>query len=171
MRFDPETDERPVEIPGRIGIRAATRETPQGIVYTASMGRAGDDSRLYAFDVRTEHVEVLGAAPVGTETYIASLDADPTGRYLYYVPGAHGGSPEDGSPIVQFDTRSRRKKVIAFLHPYYEKHYGMTLKGTYSLAMDPSGDKLYIAWNVSRGTRTWDTVGLTVVHLPESERR
>ena len=43
--------------------------------------------------------------------------------------------------MVQFDVKTRRKKVIAFLHPFYQQKYGCTLKGTYSSAVDPKGDK------------------------------
>jgi hypothetical protein len=125
---------------------------------------------LYALNTKTEQVTVLGPAAVGSATYITSLDADPTGRYLYYVPGAHGGSERDGTPVVQFDVRTRQKKVIAFLHPYFKDHYGATLVGTFSTAVDPQGDKLYITWNVSRGSRAWDCCALTVLHLPEAER-
>jgi hypothetical protein len=171
VRFDPDQPERPVAVRGMIGVRAATQETPQGYVYTVSQGRRGADAILYAFHTETEAIEELGPAAVGSQSYIASLDADPTGRYLYYIPGAHGGSDADGSAVVQFDVRTRQKKVIAFLHPFFEKNYGCTLRGTYSSAVDPRGDKLYITWNASRGGRAWDCCALTVVHLPESERR
>jgi hypothetical protein len=171
MRYDPRTGEPPVKIAGTIGIRAATAETPQGLVYTASLGQGGRESVLYVFDTRTEAIEVLGPAAVGKQQYLATLDADPTGRYLYYMPGAHGGSDQDGTPIVQFDVKTRQKKVIAFLHPFYQDKYGCALKGTYSAAVDPQGDKLYITWNVSRGSRAWDACALTVIHIPESERQ
>ena len=101
---------------------------------------------------------------------VGRLDADATGRFLYYIPGAHGGSETDGSPVIQFDTKTRRKKVIAFLHPFYATKYGLTLKGTFSSALAPEGDKLYITWNVSREGKVWDSVALTVLHIPESER-
>jgi hypothetical protein len=170
MRFDPSEKKQPVQIEGEIGIRAATQETPQGYVYTVSLGRAGREATLYAFNTKTEQVEPLGPAAVGTQQYIASLDADPTGRYLYYVPGAHGGADADGTPIVQFDLRARQKKVVAFLHPFYADKYGAIPCGTYSLAVDPRGDRLYITWNVSRGSRAWDCCALTVVHVPPEER-
>ena len=95
---------------------------------------------------------------------------DPTGRYLYYMPGAHGSSDQDGTPVVQFDVKTKRKKVIAFLHPFYKTKYGFTPAGTFSAAVDPKGDKLYITWNVNRVGRAWDCCGLTVIHIPESER-
>jgi len=171
MRFDPTTGQAPVKIAGRIGIRAATRETPGGIVYTVSLGQGeGATATLYAFDTKAEQIESLGPATVGSQQYVAAISADPTGRYCYYVPGAHGGSDRDGSAVVQFDTRTRQRKVIAFLHPFYEQKYGLVPKGTYGVAVDAAGDKLYVTWNVSRGSRAWDCCGLTTIHIPESER-
>ncbi len=170
MRYDPEKGGAPVKIDAELGLRAATQETPQGIVYTVSKGARGGDADLYAFNTKTEKVEKLGSAAVGSASYITSLDADPTGRYLYYIPGAHGGSERDGSAVVQFDTKTKQKKVIAFLHPYIKDKYGATLVGTFSSAVDPKGDKLYVTWNVNRGGKAWDCCALTVIHIPESER-
>jgi hypothetical protein len=170
MCFDPSTGGAPVTIPGTIGIRAATEETPQGIVYAVSNGQGGREPTLYAFDVKTETVTNLGSATVGSQTYITSLDADPAGRYLYYIPGAHGGSDRDGTAVVQYDTRTGRKKVIAFLHPFYKDKYGATLVGTYSTAIDPRGDRLYVTWNVNRGGKVWDCCALTAITIPESVR-
>jgi hypothetical protein len=172
MRYDPEKAGPPVKIASTLGIRAATQETPQGYVYTVSQGGRGGEALLYSFNTKTEEVKELGPAAVGMQHYIASLDADPTGRYLYYVPGAHGGSDGDGSPVVQFDVQTRQKKVLAFLHPFYQEHYGYTPKGTYSSAVSEKGDTLYITWNVNRsGGKAWDCCGLTVIHIPESERK
>jgi hypothetical protein len=171
VRFDPEQPGKPQEIAAEIGLRAATAETPQGVIYTVSQGGRGEPSKLYAFDVPSEKVRDLGAAHVGTQEYITSIDADPSGRFLYYIPGAHGGSEQDGSPVIQYDTRSGRKKVLAFLHPYCLERFGFTLKGTFGSAVDPAGDKLYITWNNSRGGKIWDSCLLTVIHIPESERQ
>ncbi len=171
VRFDPAQPGKPKEIDAQLGLRAATDETPQGIIYTTSQGSGGKPSMLYAFDVKTEQARELGTAGVGTQEYITSIDADPTGRYLYYVPGAHGGSEKDGCPVIQFDTQTGRKKVLAFLHPYCQERFGFTLKGTFGSAVDPAGDKLYITWNSSRGGRVWDSCLLTVVHIPASERQ
>lgn len=171
MRFDPESGEPPRAVEGsRIGVRAATDETTQGVVYTVSLGQGANDATVYAFNTETEETHQIGTVAVGSQAYVASIDADPTGRYLYYVPGAHGGSYRDGTPVVQFDVTTGRKKVIAFLEPFYTNKYGLTLKGTYATAVDPHGDKLYVTWNVSRGTRAWDCCGMAVIHIPESER-
>ena len=127
--------------------------------------------KLWALDTKTERIEDLGPAGIGEALRkTASIDADPSGRYLYYTPGAHGGSEVEGTPIVQFDTQTRRRKVIAFLNPLIEKKYGCTLRGTYSSALDAKGETLYVTWNVSRGTKAWDSCALTVIHIPASER-
>lgn len=173
MRYDPATGKPPQPIPGTIGIRSATQETPDGYVYTVSTSR---DGTLWRFNTRTEAIDKMGHVAVGSSDYVTSIDADPTGRYLYYVPGAHGGAERDGSPIVQFDVKHRTKKVIAFLHPFYERKYGYVPQGTFGSAIGPQGDKLYITWNGnrggpdSRGRYRFDTCALTVVHIPAAER-
>ncbi|MFN3485798.1 MAG: YncE family protein [Planctomycetota bacterium] len=168
-RYDPARPaEPPEELPIRLSMRAATEETAGGVVYIASKD---PPARLYAFDTRKEELRELGEAAVGTPQYIATLDVDPTGRYLYYSAGAHGGADRDGTPVVQFDVRTGRRKVIAYLHPFYKEKYGAALVGTYAMAVDPAGDKLYITWNVNRrGAKAWDCVGVTVLHLPAAER-
>jgi hypothetical protein len=171
MCYDPAKGGAPYKIGASLGLRSASQETPQGLVYTVSKGAKGGESILFSFNTKTEEVQNLGPAAVGSAQYITSLDADPSGRYLYYIPGAHGGADKDGTPVVQFDTRTRQKKVIAFLHPYFKDKLGATLVGTFSSAVDPQGDKLYITWNVNRGSRAWDCCALTVIHIPESERR
>jgi len=172
VRFDPASDKKPVHVEGAtIGVRAATQETPQGFIYTVSLGQRSDDAAIWSFNTKTEEARKIGTAAVASQAYVASIDADPSGRYLYYVPGAHGGSDRDGTAVVQFDVKTGDKKVIAFLEPFYTKKYGFTLKGTYATAVDPQGDKLYVTWNVSRGSRAWDCCGMTVIHIPESERQ
>jgi hypothetical protein len=169
MRYDPEKpSEPPVALPVSVDIRATTLETPQGIVYAIS--RAGP-ATLYGFDTRSEKMEDLGKAAVGSQQYVATLDADPSGRFLYYSAGAHGGGEQDGTPVVQFDVKTRKKKVIAFLHPFYRDRYGITITGTFGSAVDPGGERLYFTWNGSRsGGKAWDCVSVAVIHVPASER-
>ena len=171
-RYDPAVAGAPVALEAEIGLRAATKETPQGYVYTVS---SKGDAAIYRFNTRTERVDKLGPAPVGQATYITTIDADPTGRYLYYVPGAHGGTHQDGAPVVQYDVKTRRKKVIAFLYPFLKDTYGYTPIGTFSTAVSAKGDKLYITWHGSLAAEwkrrpSWDACALTVVHIPASER-
>ncbi|MEX1097928.1 MAG: hypothetical protein WED34_17935 [Planctomycetales bacterium] len=171
MRYDPAVGGPPVKIDATLGLRSATQETPDGFVYSVSLGQRAADADLWSFNVKTEEARKIGTVAVGTQAYVASIDADPKGRFLYYVPGAHGGSERDGSPVVQFDIQTGRKKVLAFLHPLYQEKYGCALKGTYGTAVSEAGDKLYITWNASRGSRAWDCCALTVIHIPHSERQ
>ena len=170
VRYDPAKEGGPVKIDAEIGVRAATQETKDGKVFTVSKGGKAGEATLFAFDTKTEKTEELGSAAVGVNNYITSLDVDPTGRYVYYIPGAHGGSEKDNSAVVQFDTKTKTRKVIACLHPYFREKTGATLVGTFSSAVDPKGDKLYVTWNVNRGGKAWDCCALTVIHIPESER-
>lgn len=172
MRYDPaKPAEAPTKIAAQLGLRSATQETPDGMVYTVSKGGKGGESTLYSFNTKTEEAREIGPARVGKQQYITSIDADPTGRYLYYIPGAHGHGEDDGSAVVQYDTKTKTRKVIAFLHPYFKDKIGAIPTGTFSSAIDPAGDKLYITWNIKRGAAAWDCCALTVIHIPEAERR
>ncbi len=170
MCFDPATGKPPHKVGVTIGVRAASDETKDGLVYTVSTGQRSGDATIWEFNVNTEKARKVGAARVGENAYVASIDVDPTGRFLYYSPGAHGGGYRDGTPIVQFEIETGQKKIIAFLHPFYENKYGFIPKGTYSTALSEDGSQFFVTWNVSRGTRAWDCCGLSVVHIPESER-
>jgi hypothetical protein len=172
--FDPSRPGTPHATGARLGLRAASEETSDGRVYTA------DGDNLWVFDTKTEKARHLGPATVGVNTYITSIDIDPRSeRYLYYVPGAHGGAYKDGSPLVQFDTRTKTRKVICFLHPFYHQKYGFIPCGAFGTAVSPDGDKVYITWNGNRNTAPgkvggrvkFDICAFMVVHIPEAERQ
>jgi hypothetical protein len=174
MRYDPADGKPPQQIAGKIGMRAATQETSDGYVYTVS---TRGDGTVWRFNTKTEKIDRIGHAAVGKQTYVTSLDVDSTGRFLYYVCGAHGGSQDDGTPIIQFDIKTGKKKVLAFLHPFYKEKYGYVHLGTFGSAINEDGSKLYVTWNGNRGGADargrvgFDTCALTVIHIPESERQ
>ncbi len=177
-RYDPETNSV-TELDTSIGIRAASAETPQGYIYTVS---TKGDGNIYRFDVRTERAEKIADAALNgpgysTVAYVASIDADPTGKYLYYCPGnAHGHSERGGSPIVQYNTETGGKKVIVFLHPFIEERHHYVCEGTFGSALSPDGGTLYVTW-LGRRTDKEQTrraewyCAMTAIHIPESERR
>lgn len=172
-RYDP-VENTITPAPGAPPVRSATRETPQGIVY----GTSGRSNIIWAFDVNSEEHVILGDGAVTPQTYVTSMVADPSGRYLYYVPGAHGRISTYGTPVVQYDVQSRRPKILAFLAHHYHQEYGYTPDGTFGLGLCAQGEKLYVSWNGTRGhgpdqsgSRYWDTCALTVIHIPASERR
>ena len=174
VRFNPDKPGPPVAIRATVGLRAATQETSTGFVYTI------DHDNLWAFNTKTEKATQLGPSAVGLKDYTTSIDADhKTNRYLYYVPGAHGGANKDGSPLVQYDVKTRTRKVIAFLHPYYFNKYRFVPCGAFGTAVSPEGDKVYITWNGNASSKPDDIkrrvkfniCAFMVVHIPESERQ
>lgn len=168
MRYDPAVGSA-VRIAGEVQISgAATTETPQGFIYT--VGEGNENTSLWSFNTKTEELKDLGSVVVGTRAAISALNVDPTGKYVYYTVGMHGTGWQDGSPVVQFDVTTGKKKVLAFLHPYYQQKYGCTPVGSYSAALDEKGETLYITWNVKRGTVAWDCCAMTAIHIPTSER-
>jgi len=176
MCYDPASGQPPKQIDGEIGNRCATRETADGMVYSVSQGdKKTTKSILYSFNTKTEKAQALGPVAItkdGQLDYVAALTADPRGRFVYYTLGAHGGSEAAGSALVQYDAKLNQKKVIAFLFPYFQEKYGVTPRGSFGLAADEKGEIVYVTWNLKRdGARlTWDTVGMSAIHIPASER-
>ena len=163
-RYDPATGED-VKLAVDVGnLFAATKETADGFVYSVAV-----DGTLYSFNSSSEEVENMGSALVGQRSYITNLDVDPTGRYLYYMPGADGTSPLDGTPVVQFDLQTRTKKILAFLSPFYPDTYNFTPISSFGAAVDASGEKLYITWHGNNKSQlyAYEACALTVVHIPE----
>lgn len=165
-KYDPATNA--ITTSNAPSVRSATQETADGIVY----GTSAHSADIWAFNTKEDTLTQLGPGAVGKQGYTTSIEVDPSGRYLYYTPGAHGGAEGDGTPIVQFDVKARTRKVIAFLHPAYFEKYGYTFAGTFSTALDPQGEKLYAVWNGMRnGSKKWECCAMTVIHIPESERK
>lgn len=159
-----------LDVPRRFDIRSCTEELPGGLVYVCDF--AGN---LWRFDVATERPEFVGPLSIGkTDGTITSLDADPTGRYLYYVGGSHGGIAAEGMPVKQYDTKTNTIKVLAFLNPFYAKKYNYNPDGSYGSAVSADGSTLFVTMNgclpPEVGAKNWYAVGLFAIHIPASER-
>jgi len=164
--YDPATNTvSPANVPH---VRSASTETAEGLVY----GTSHTKSDIWSFNVRTGELKSICVGAVGKQEYIASVDVDPAGRYLYYIPGAHGGAVGDGTPVVQLDLKTGKKKVLAFLHAHFWDKYGYALDGSFGSALDEKGERLFISWDGWRKghPRGWETCAITVLHIPESER-
>ena len=166
-RYDPATN-LVTPAPQVPNVRSATRETPDGFVYGTS-GRSAD---LWRFDIESEELTPLGSGAVAASEYVTTIDADPTGRYLYYVPGAHGRAERDGTPVVQFDVKTKTRKVLCFLTPFLREKVGYTPIGTFGSALSEDGHTLFVTWNGYRAGADdeWDVCALTAIRIPESER-
>jgi len=177
-RYDPETNKATV-IPAKLGMRSATLETEEGLIYTVANKR---DGKLFRFNVKTEKAEEIGHVRLGgkeykTSDYVTTLDIDHTGTYLYYCAGnAHGRSYQGGTPIVQHNVKTGQKKVICFLHPFYQQKYKFAPGGTYGSSLSANSDTLCITWMGQRSdiqTKYSNPklyCAYTVIRIPESER-
>lgn len=165
-KYDPATNE--VTKSNAPRVRSASRESKDGWVY----GTSDTKAELWAFNPKTDELKQLGNIGVASQEYISTIELDPTERYLYYVPGAHGGAYKDNTPIVQLDLKTMKKKVIAFLHDHFWEKYGFALDGSFGNALSPDGSTFFISWDGWRvgQPRGWETCGLTVFHIPASER-
>ena len=147
----------PEPLPGGV-LRASTRPAPDGTVY----GVTEQPAELFALRPGGA-IDDLGRA----EGYTASLALHPDGDRFFYVPGAHGDSAElGGTPLIAVDTETGEHTTVVELNELAEQELGLTLGGSYSVAIDPSGDRVYVSMNagVDRA-EPWGEVVLVVVDL------
>ncbi len=159
--YEPGADslrELPDRLPGGGYLRASTSPAPDGTVY----GVTEAPDRFFAL-APDGGIRSLGEA----RGYTASLALDPDGSRFFYVPGAHGDAFEQGTPVIEVDTATGRQQVVAELDGLAREHLGLTLGGSYDIAVDPTGKRLYVGLNAGT-TRDdpWGEVVLAVVSLP-----
>jgi len=174
-RYDPKTNKTTLTdlaAPGTM-LRAASRCNDEGVAYCIS-----NDGALFTFDTRAEKVRVLGQSFDAGPAYTAVCKLSPDGRYLYYAPGAHGGAEGVGAPVVQLDTRTNRRKVIAFLFDYMKGSANYHTGGSFGLDVSADGATLGICFNgwkmdetrSAQGLKTFDQVSVVLLDIPASER-
>ena len=151
-------------------LRAYTEvRTPDNIFYC--IDQVGTMFKFYPDEERTEYMDINW----NTGVYTTSMDISPKFRYIYYIPGSHGGTLNLHTPVVQYDLVTKQKKAIAFLGPYYHKKYGYITTGTYGIELSEDGSYLVISMNGGFGPDPMKTsfqhTAIFVVHIPESERR
>lgn len=169
-KYDPVTNSITV-CPSVPYVISATAESREGKIYGAST----QNPHIWSFNVKTEKLDTVTNIAVGKQIYTCSMDLDPvTERYLYYVPGSHGGIIKEDTPIVQFDLKTKKHKILAFVGKYYKEKYGYSPDGTFSTALNADGSILFITWNGNRAIREkgkgWDTTAMMALYIPASER-
>jgi len=81
------------------------------------------------------------------DSFSVSIDSSPGGRYLYFGVASHGRGYAYGSPVLQYDKKTGKTKVLCFLFPYFYNKYGYIPGGSYSFKLSKTGDKLFMLWN------------------------
>lgn len=108
-------------------------------------------------------IERLGEAR-GYTTSITSSD----GRHVWYIPDAHGGAWESGTPLVEFDAVTATDRVLVELNPTVGSALGLRLGGTYNITSSADRSEIYIGLNgapVASG-ESFGEVVFVVVELP-----
>jgi Zn-dependent M28 family amino/carboxypeptidase len=156
------------------GMRSSTRESKDGWVY----GTAHGSGQLFRYSPSRDKLEMLGPAWLAGD-YVTVVELSPDERYLYYLPGAHGGAIKTGTPVVQYEVATGRRKVLAFLAAAFEEEYDYVPAGTYGMKVSADGGTLYVNFNGHAGGRTrpahmkpngFGLCAFAAVHVPASER-
>jgi len=153
-------------------LRAHTRKRgPDGLFWCVT-----SDGQFFTFDPVKQVVTNEGINWPGKQRYTASLDRSPGGRYVYYLPGAHGHGYTEGSPVVQLDTKTGLRKVLAFLFPHYYCRYGFITGGTFCIKLDDKGERLFVlhmgafAGIPQEDVDVFGQCAIMMIEIPESER-
>jgi hypothetical protein len=175
--YDPAKDritERESSFTGSPGMRSATRQAKDGSLYGTTQGTG----QLFRYRPAEDKLGLLGPAWL-SGSYVTVCELSPDERFLYYLPGAHGGAFRDGTPVVQYEIATGQRKVLCFLAEAFEKEYDYVPAGTYGMKVSADGGTLYVNFNGHAGDRTrprqmrpngFGLCGFAAIHLPESER-
>jgi len=160
-RYDPVTntlEETEAIMPGGL-LRAATVPDADGRIYAVSR----DPAMFFAIEPDGTITELGPAAG-----YTTSMALAPDGEHFYYVPDAHGGAWESGTPLIAVDTTTGESEVVVELNPLVEVLYGLQAGGTYNVVVSTDGSTVFVGLNAG-DPATRDSFGevvLAVVTLP-----
>ena len=160
-RYDPSTNEAEnlgAVLPGDI-LRAATATAPDGTIFAVTKNPPTFFS--LAPDGRVEEL-------ADAQGYTASMALAPDGDAFYYVPFAHGGSAEFGTPLLSVETATGNETEVVLLNDAIERAFGLTLGGTYNIAVSDDGSTVFLGMNAGEiGARNaFGEVVLLIIQLP-----
>ena len=172
VMYDPKANEVKsvgIKLPADGTLRAVSRVSKDGIAYCVTSG-----GTVFAFNTNDQSIREIGPVfPIGKQ-YTAAVRLDPTERYLYYVPGAHGGTSQVQTPVVQLDLKTGRHKALAFLNPALRKQHAYNLGGAFGIELSEDGSQLLINFNgAPDGQKRSPDFGLCsvmLIDIPASER-
>lgn len=160
-RYDPVTnslEETGISLPGNT-LRAVTEPDDEGRVYAATWR----PPMFFVIEPDGQIAELGQAAG-----YTASMALAPDGEHFYYIPDAHGGAWEKGTPLIAVDTSTGESSVVVELNPLVEEQFGLRAGGTYNVVVSDDGSTVFVALNAG-DPATDDSFGevvLAVVTLP-----
>jgi len=125
-------------------LRASSRPAKSGVVYGITHGGV-----VFALDSPTGVVRPLGTT-WGSGYYATALALSDDGVHLYFAPFAPGLPilpPLKDAPIVQLDTRTGKRSIVALLGPELEQNYGYEIDQNYGVTVDDKEGRLYLTFN------------------------
>jgi hypothetical protein len=159
---------------GSPGMRAASRESKDGFIYGITHGT----SQLFRYHAGDDALKMLGPNWL-KGLYTTVVELSPDELFLYYLPGAHGQAFRHGTPVVQYEIASGRRKVICFLAAACERECDYVPGGTYGVKLSGDGSTLYVNFNghaadrVRPASMKADGFGLcafAAISIPATER-
>ena len=180
-KYDPKTNEvivTDLKVPENGTMRAASRCNADGVAYCIT-----HDGLVFSFDTKTEKITpITRTFEPPCPLYTAVCKLSPDDRFLYVVPGSHGGGKVAGTPVVQIDVKTGKRKVIAFLQQYMRDQTKYRCGGSFGTALSADGSQLFICFNgrdlgnpkvswQSNEDLDFDQVAVVVLTIPESERK
>jgi hypothetical protein len=170
VKYDPKTQ--------RFSLMKSRLERPL-ISWTKEKSQDGifwifdDRGNFYKFYPDVDRTELIGKNWRSGED-IENLRLSPGGRYVYYISASEGSGASNGLPVIQYDTRSGRTKVLAFLFDYYFEKYGYGTLCTYGFTLSTDGSSLVAHVNgtfaPSRQQVRYGRPSIFEIHIPASER-
>ena len=165
-------------LPGGASMRSSTGESGDGWIYATSFGGKDVPQALFRFSPATETLEMLGPNFLnGDYVTVTALSSD--GKYVYFLPGAHGSSLKIGTPVVQYEVKTGTRKVLAFLQEPVREQTGYVPCGTYGIKLSADDSTLYINFNghgddshrlPKMQANGFGLTAFAAIHIPVSER-
>ncbi len=176
-KYDPQTNqirETQSAFADSPGMRAASPQAKDGAIY----GVTHKTNQLFRYDPQKDELKLLGPCWL-KGLYTTVVEVSPDGKFLYYLPGAHGQAHPQGAPVVQYDISTGKQKVICFLGPALRQHCGYVPGGTYGIKLSADGSTLYANLNGHPVDELrpekmkpigFGLTSFVAIHIPSSER-
>lgn len=161
-------------LPGGTAMRSSTGESRAGFIYGTTMRPAV----LFRYAPAADKAESLGPDFL-TGNYTTVTVLSPDEKYVYYLPGAHGGASLIGTPVVQYHIATGQRKVLAFLKDGIEKATNFSPAGTYGVKLSADGSTLYVNFNGNainevnppkKQAKGFGLIAFAAIHIPAGER-
>jgi len=151
-----------VQLPGGGPLRASTRPAPDGAVYAVTQSPDGRAPEMFFALEPDASIRTLGPA----RGYTTSMALSADGSRFYYVPGAHGDSADQGTPVIEVDTKTGAQRVVTKLNPLATTTLGLSLAGSYNVALDTARNRLFVGLNAGKTPADpWGEVVLAIIDL------